>query len=137
MLKSQPTNTEVSSNSEADMYRLETQEELDSRDPEEVISIPMVHTVEKTNVKRLWGGGKREYERRVTFRKMKRGHYKAHYAKDTQGKYIGTEQPAFDAGLVYVHSSTAQDIENQIKQVAFGREHDAAGFGAVSGVWAA
>lgn len=130
--KSQPTNTALSSNPEADMYRLETQEELDSRDPEEVISIPIVHTVEKAKVKWLLSG-KTEYERRITFRKMKRGHYKAHYAKDTQGNYIGTHKPAFDAGLVYVYSSTTQDIDDQIKQVAFGREHHASIFGKISG----
>ena len=93
----------------------------------------MVHTVEKANVKGLFSG-KREFERRITFRKMKRSHYKAHYAKDTQGNYIGTQKPALDAGLVYVYSSTAQDIDNQVKQVAFGREHHVSGFGIISGV---
>lgn len=97
----------------------------------------MVHTVEKANVKRLLSGKRREYERRITFRKMKRSHYKAYYAKDTQGNYIGTQKPALDAGLVYVPSSTTQDIDDQIKQVAFGREHHASGFGAISGVGAA
>jgi hypothetical protein len=115
------------------MYRLETQEELDSRDPEEVISVPMVDTVEKANIKRLLGS-KREYGRSITFRMMKRGHYKAHYTMDTQGNYISTQKPAFDAGIVYVYSSTGQDIDDQIKQVAFDREHHASGFGEVSGV---
>jgi len=68
---------------------------------------------------------------------MKRCHYKAHYAMDRQGNYIGTGKPAFDSGLVYVYSSTAQDIDNQIKQVAFGKEHNGSGFGVVSGVGAA
>lgn len=86
----------------------------------------MIFTVEKMGVKKLLG--KRETERKITFRKMRRGQYRAHYAKDANGNYIGTEKPAFDAGLVYVHSTTAEDIDKQIKGVAFGKEHYASSF---------
>lgn len=119
-VRSVPTD-DSSSPPERHLYRLETAEELETRDPEEIISVPMIFTVQKMGLKRMLG--KREHERKITFRKMPRGHYRAHYAKDANGNYIGIGKPASDAGMVYVYSSTAQDIDDQLKKVAFGREH--------------
>jgi len=115
------------------MYRLETPDELESGDPEEVINVPMIFTVEKMGIKRLLG--KRETERKITFRKMKRGHYRAHYAKDASGNYIGTEKAAFDAALVYVHSATVDDMNAQIKAAAFGKEHHGSSFPNAGGTY--
>lgn len=120
-LQSQPAEASPPLNSEHNPYRLETTEELSSRDPEEVITIPMIFTVERFSVKTLLG--KRETERKISFRKMRRGHYRAHYAKDADGNYIGTGNPAFDAGLVYIHSATVEDVDRQIRDVAYGRQH--------------
>jgi hypothetical protein len=133
-LQSQPAEASPSLNSEHNPYRLETAEELSSRDPEEVIPVPMIFTVERMGFKQLLG--KRETERKITFRKMRRGHYRAHYAKDADGSYIGTEKPAFDAGLVYIHSATVEDVDRQIKEVAYGKQHHASSYPVGSTVYA-
>lgn len=128
-----PPDTGLASASIKNMYSLETPEELESGDPEEAINVPMIFTVEKRGMKRLLG--KRETERKITFRKMKRGHYKAHYAKDANGNYIGTEKPAFDADLVYVHTATAEEVDEQVKRVAFGKEHHSSNFPGAGGTY--
>lgn len=52
-----------------------------------------------------------------------------HYARDNEGNYVGTESPAADAGLVFVPSqSSSEDMLQQVRKVAFSREHDQASF---------
>ncbi len=84
--------------------RLETAEELATRDPDEVISIPMVVTVQKPSLMPYFSARKAQgsVRRTVVMRPMKRGRYAAHYAKSQSGEYVGTGSPAYDAGLVYV-----------------------------------
>jgi len=66
----------------------------------------------------------------VKMRQMTRDTYQKHYAKDPEGNYIGTEKPAVDAGLVYVLAkSTPEDLEKQIRQVAYGKQHEIVSFG--------
>ncbi|KAJ8108422.1 hypothetical protein OPT61_g8182 [Boeremia exigua] len=59
----------------------------------------------------------------------RRRHYLKHYAKDAAGTYIGTEKAAVDAGLVFVPSqSSSQDLLEQVRKVAFGKEHGQGAF---------
>lgn len=95
-------------------------------DPNEEISVPMIHSIEQKRKRDLFlpGGRNGIVTRTVLVRKMAREHYLKHYAKDAQGNYIGTAQPAPDAGLVFVPGkSTDQDILEQVRKVAFGKEH--------------
>lgn len=60
----------------------------------------------------------------VIVRKMTREHYLKRYAKDAEGNYVGTENPAADAGLVFVPGkSTSEELLEQVRKVAFGTEH--------------
>jgi hypothetical protein len=103
-------------------------------DPDEMIDVPMVVSVEKLSMKRLLTG-KKTIEQKVAVRKMKRSHYLKHYAKDSHGDYIGTEAPAHDASLVYVPSrSSKAEIQEQVKGTAFShRHHNADDFGSTRG----
>ena len=72
----------------------------------------------------LPGGRPGKVTQTVIVRKMTRDHYLKHYAKDAEGNYIGTEKPAVDAGLVFVPGkSSSEEILEQVRKVAFGREH--------------
>jgi hypothetical protein len=43
--------------------------------------------------------------------------------------YVGTEKAAVDAGLVFVPSqSSDEELLEQVRKVAFGREHDQGAF---------
>ncbi|KAF2098884.1 hypothetical protein NA57DRAFT_76119 [Rhizodiscina lignyota] len=96
---------------------------LANGDPNEIIEVPMLASVEKPSVKRFLTG-KKTIEQRVTVRKMKRGHYLMHYAKDVDGNYIGSGKAAHDASLVYVPSkSSKEDIQEQIYKTATSKEH--------------
>jgi hypothetical protein len=69
-------------------------------------------------------GKKGVVTRNVLARKMTREHYLKRYAKDAEGNYAGTEQPAIDAGLVFVPGKgTDEELIKQVKKVAFGTEH--------------
>lgn len=85
----------------------------------------MIHSTEKKSLKYLFiGGNKGQVTQTVIVRKMLRSHYLKHYAKDSNGNYVGTEKPAVDAGLVFVLTkSTPEDIVEQVRKVAFGKEH--------------
>lgn len=50
---------------------------------------------------------------------MKRSQYLAHYAKDSEGNFIGTGREAPDAGLVFVPSKgSSEDMLRQAEEVA-------------------
>lgn len=102
-------------------------------DPDEVIGVPLVTTVDKANVfKQMFG--KRKLEHQVHTRYMKRSHYQRHYAKDGDGNYVGTEKPAADAHLVYVASkSTPEDVKEQVRKCAKGKLHYIYDMGGCSG----
>lgn len=98
-------------------------------DPDEEVTVPMVHTIEKKSIKGLFKADSGQVVHTVIVRKMPRSHYLKHYAKDSEGKYVGTEKPAVDAGLVFVASqSTPEDVLAQVNKVAFGREHENNGY---------
>lgn len=97
-------------------------------DPNESISVPMIHTTEKKSFKDAIMHRSGKVSQTVIVRKMPRRHYLAHYAKDENGNYVGTEKPAVDAGLVFVPSkSTPEDIKEQVRKVAFGKMHSVDG----------
>ena len=104
-----------------------------------MISVPMIHSTQTTNLKKLFSKNRKQVSHSVIVRKMPREWYLKHYAKDAEGKYIGTEAPAVDAGLVFVPSkSTPQDLLEQVHKVAFGKQHYAmdfsSGIGMIAGV---
>lgn len=100
-------------------------------DPKEVISVPMIHSTETVNFKKLLSKNRKTITRTVVVRRMQREQYLKHYAKDAEGNYVGTEKPAVDAGLVFVPSkSTPEDILQQVRKVAFGKEHYGSDFSA-------
>ncbi|KAF1950011.1 hypothetical protein CC80DRAFT_497036 [Byssothecium circinans] len=104
-------------------------------DPQETIHVPMIHSVETRNYKKLLSKDRKTVTRTVMVRKMPREHYLKHYAKDPEGNYVGTGKPAADAGLVFVPSkSTPEDILEQVRKVAFGKMHDPGDFGAGAGM---
>ena len=86
-------------------------------DPDETISVPMIHTVPKTSLGDyvpFMSAGKIK-RRTVIVRKMTRDCYLKHYAKDEEGNYVGTERPFPDASLVFVQSkSTDADVLDQV-----------------------
>ncbi|KAJ4372980.1 hypothetical protein N0V83_003271 [Neocucurbitaria cava] len=95
-------------------------------DPNETISVPMVVSTEQKRKRDLFlpMGKAGKITQTVIVRKMKRDHYLKHYAKDAEGNYIGTEKAAVDAGLVFVPGkSSNEDILEQIRKVAFGKQH--------------
>lgn len=101
--------------------------------------MPMVHSAENVNWKKLWSKDRKVVTHAVIVRKMPREWYLKHYAKDAEGNYVGTEKPAVDAGLVFVPSkSTADDLLQQVQKVAFGKQHYAgdfsSGLGFISGL---
>lgn len=96
-------------------------------DPQETISVPMVHSTEQTRKRDLFlpFGKKGEVKQTVIVRKMKRDLYLRKYAKDAEGNYVGTEKPAVDAGLVFVPGKgSSEELLQQVHKVAFGKEHD-------------
>ncbi|KAF2443183.1 hypothetical protein P171DRAFT_433491 [Karstenula rhodostoma CBS 690.94] len=112
---------------------------LGEGDPQETISVPMVHSAENVNWKKLWSKDRKVVSHSVVVRKMPREWYLKHYAKDAEGNYVGTEKPAVDAGLVFVPSkSTPDDLLQQVQKVAFGKQHYAgdfsSGVGMISGL---
>ena len=93
-------------------------------DPDEVISVPMIHSTEKKSFKNMLLREVGKVSQTVVVRKMPRGYYLKHYAKDSEGRYIGTEKPAADAGLVFVASKgTPEELLAQVHKVAFGKMH--------------
>ncbi|KAF2009018.1 hypothetical protein BU24DRAFT_89796 [Aaosphaeria arxii CBS 175.79] len=107
---------------ESDMLALAT------GDPNEIVPVPMIHSTEKQSFRNLIRG-RTVVTRTVIVRKMPRSYYLAHYAKDAQGNYVGTGKPAADAGLVFVPSkSTPGDVLEQVRTVAFGKEHSIDGW---------
>ncbi|KAF1848936.1 uncharacterized protein K460DRAFT_364874 [Cucurbitaria berberidis CBS 394.84] len=100
-------------------------------DPAESISVPMVMSTEQKRKRDIFlpGGKPGKVTQSVFVRKMTRDYYLKHYAKDAQGNYIGTEKAAADAGLVFVPGkSSNEEILEQVRKVAFGKQHDNADF---------
>ena len=93
----------------------------------------MLATVEKPSMKRFLTG-KKTIEQKVVVRKMKRWPYLEHYAKDSEGDYVGRGQAAHDAALVYVPAkSSKEDIQRQVSQTAYGKEHYVGGLVGMAG----
>lgn len=100
---------------------------LQKGDPDETIAVPMVHRKDSTSLHRLNPFSRKGYEKTphyITARQMKRSQYLAHYAKDAEGNYIGTGNPAPDAGLVFVAGKgTPDDLLKQVEEVALGMQN--------------
>lgn len=112
---------------------------LRAGDPKETIAVPMIHSAQSINFRKLFSKNRKEVTHSVIVRRMPREWYLKHYAKDADGNYIGTEAAAVDAGLVFVPSkSTPEDLLEQVHKVAFGKEHYAgdfsSGMGMISGL---
>jgi hypothetical protein len=74
--------------------------------------------------------------RRIIVRPMTRALYLERYARDVNGEFIGTGQPAPDAGLVFVPSKgTPDELLRQVEKAVGGRgwNTDANGPGAGAG----
>lgn len=102
-------------------------ESLRIGDPNETISVPMVHTTEQKRKRDLLlpMGRKGVTTQTVIARNMTRERYLKRYARDKEGNYVGTEAPAPDAGLVFVlGKSSKEELLQQVEKVAFGKEHD-------------
>ncbi|KAF2130762.1 hypothetical protein P153DRAFT_204496 [Dothidotthia symphoricarpi CBS 119687] len=102
---------------------------------DETISVPMILSREKQRKRDMFhpfggfGGGRGVVTQTVIVRKMTRSHYLEHYAKDSEGNYVGTGKRAVDAGLVFVPGkSTPEDLLKQVEEVAFGKQHDGRDF---------
>jgi hypothetical protein len=95
-------------------------------DPKAMISVPMVHSTEQKRKRDFLLPLKRgTVTQTVIVRKMTREHYLKRYARDAEGNYVGTEQPAVDAGLVFTMGKNSnEELLQQVRKVAFGLEHD-------------
>ncbi|KAF2832544.1 hypothetical protein CC86DRAFT_366311 [Ophiobolus disseminans] len=94
-------------------------------DPDETISVPMISRVHEKTIHDYNPFSRKtgKVTQSVTVRKMTRAFYLAHYAKDVEGNYVGTSNPAPDAGMVFVPGkSTPEDVMRQVKDVAFRRQ---------------
>ncbi|KAH9863023.1 hypothetical protein IAQ61_009298 [Plenodomus lingam] len=117
---------------------------LSQGDPDETILVPMVMRRDSTSLHRLNPFSRKGYQSTPSYissRAMKRSMYLAHYAKDSEGNYVGTGVQAPDAGLVFVAAQgTSEDLLRQCESVAremqrrrgegigaFGRPFDAQG----------
>jgi hypothetical protein len=90
-------------------------------DPDETISVPMISRVHHRSIHDLNPFSRKtgKVTQTVAVRKMTRGFYLKHYAKDAEGNYVGTGSPAPDAGLVFVPGkSTPEDLMRQVNEVA-------------------
>ncbi|KAF2624073.1 hypothetical protein BU25DRAFT_413946 [Macroventuria anomochaeta] len=93
-------------------------------DPREQINVPMIHSSESTRLRDAFNPRRGKVTQTVIVRKMTREHYLRKYAHDANGKYVGTETAAPDAGLVFVPSKSSSDeLLAQVRKVAFDREH--------------
>lgn len=95
-------------------------------DPSESISVPMISRTHHKSVHDLNPFSKKtgHVTQTVTARKMTREFYLKHYVKDAEGNFIGTGNPAPDAGLVFVPGkSTPEDLMKQVQEVAFARQN--------------
>jgi hypothetical protein len=100
-------------------------DKLHTGDPKEIISVPMISRMHHKSVHDLNPFSKKtgRITQTVQSRKMSREFYLKHYAKDAEGNYVGTAQPAPDAALVFVLSkSTPEDLTRQVQEVAFKRQ---------------
>jgi hypothetical protein len=89
-------------------------------DPQEKISVPMIHTEQKHGIGDYlpFGSAGKTKRRTIIMRQMTRDTYLKHYAKDDAGNYVGTETMYPDAGLVLVPSkSTEDDVLQQVSCV--------------------
>ena len=85
--------------------------------PDDRISVPVIHSTHKFSFGDYlpWGSAMKTGKRTVIMRSMTRDCYIKHYARDEEGRYIGTEKPYPDWQLVLVpNKSTPEDILEQV-----------------------
>jgi hypothetical protein len=114
-----PTYDEVVASVRAELNALST------GDPKEIVSVPMISRMHHKSVHDLNPFSKKtgRITQTVQARKMTREFYLKHYVKDAEGNFVGTANPAPDAGLVFVLSkSTPEDLMRQVQEVAFARQ---------------
>jgi hypothetical protein len=90
-------------------------------DPDETVSVPMISRTVSNSIHNYnpFSRKQGEVKQSVIVRQMKRSQYQAHYAKDAEGKFIGTKSPAPDLGLVFVPSKgSPEEMLRQAEEVA-------------------
>ncbi|CAO2653431.1 Nn.00g028420.m01.CDS01 [Neocucurbitaria sp. VM-36] len=94
-------------------------------DPQETISVPMITRRESFSLHNYNPFSRKsgEVTQTVIIRKMTRDYYLKHYAKDSEGNFIGTSNPAPDSALVFVPGkSTPEDVMRQVEEVVFRKQ---------------
>lgn len=94
-------------------------------DPQETISVPMILRRESNSLHNYNPFSRKSgaVTQSVIVRKMTREHYLKHYAKDSEGNFVGTSNPAPDAALLFVPGkSTPEDLMRQVEEVVFGKQ---------------
>ncbi|KAH7412210.1 hypothetical protein DE146DRAFT_642589 [Phaeosphaeria sp. MPI-PUGE-AT-0046c] len=95
-------------------------------DPSETVSVPMITRQHHPTIHDLNPFSRKtgKITQSVSVRKMTREMYLKHYIKDAEGNFIGSANPAPDAGLVFVPGkSTPEDVMKQVSEVAFRGRH--------------
>ena len=90
-------------------------------DPDETISVPMVTRTKAKSLHDLnpFSHKQGAIRQHVVTRQMKRSTYLAHYAKDADGRFVGTGAPAPDAALVFVPGKSSDaEMLRQAEEVA-------------------
>ncbi|KAI4944204.1 hypothetical protein J4E91_008757 [Alternaria rosae] len=94
---------------------------LSEGDPDETIPVPMISRTVAFSLHNYNPFSRKQGEVRqsIITRQMKRSYYNAHYAKDAEGNFVGTGNPAPDLGLVFVPGkSSSEDMLKQANEVA-------------------
>ncbi|KAJ4364482.1 hypothetical protein N0V83_009076 [Neocucurbitaria cava] len=126
-----PTYTPTSSSSSPPTYSSlsdSVRSSMDSLlhgDPTETISVPMITRRETTSIHNYNPFSRKSGKvvQSVHVRRMTREQYLKHYAKDAEGKYVGSGTAAPDAALVFVpEKSTEEDLLRQVEEVVRGKQ---------------
>ncbi|KAI4651069.1 uncharacterized protein J4E79_009264 [Alternaria viburni] len=77
---------------------------LSTGDPDETIPVPMITRTLAFSLHNYNPFSRKQgkISQSIIIRQMKRSYYNAHYAKDAEGNFVGTGNPAPDLGLVFV-----------------------------------
>ncbi|KAA8611865.1 hypothetical protein PtrV1_13741 [Pyrenophora tritici-repentis] len=118
-----PTYTSSSSDSQPPSYESVQHaiSTLSIGPPDEIISVPIVTRTVANSIHNYnpFSHKQGAVKQSIVVRKMKRAQYLAHYAKDAEGKFVGTGAPAPDVGLVFVPGKgSSEDMLRQAEEVA-------------------
>ena len=118
-----PTYTPSSSDSQPPSYESVQRaiSTLSVGPPDEIISVPMITRTVANSIHNYnpFSHKQGAVKQSIVVRKMKRAQYLAHYAKDAEGKFVGTGAPAPDVGLVFVPGKgSSEEMLKQAEEVA-------------------